>query len=129
MAMILCMCLQKMKLFNKWEQTGIVIEDQGLKKYININEVIIPKTLGRNAKHRFYRNRCHIVERLMNKLNVPGHKGKKHKLTSRKITGKGFKTYGIELPVYSLISQQYDIYSCRICALHFYPMFLVSLPH
>ena len=95
-----------MKLFNKWEQTGIVIEDQGLKKYININEVMIPRTLGRNAKHRFYRNRCHIVERLMNKLAVPGHKGKKHKLTSRKITGKGFKTYGIVYKTFEEIEKQ-----------------------
>src|SRR3989338_3920037 len=40
------------------------------------------------AKIRFWKSKYSIFERFMNKLQVPGHKGKKHKLTSGHCTGK-----------------------------------------
>ncbi|HLC57264.1 MAG TPA: 30S ribosomal protein S7 [Candidatus Nanoarchaeia archaeon] len=84
-----------MKLFNKWDTSQIVIEDPGLKSYINISPILVPKTGGKNTVVRFWKNKTTIVERLMNKLMVPGHAGKKHKLTSKTCSGKSQTVYKI----------------------------------
>jgi len=70
------------KLFNRWDTSSIEVIDIGLKGYINLQPIIVPRTGGRNAFQRFYKNKTSIVERLMNKLMVPGHKGKKHLITN-----------------------------------------------
>ena len=80
--------MTELKLFNRWSYQGIEIKDPGIKPYINLRPVVIPKTYGRNSKHPFYRSKMNIVERLINKLMVPGHRGKKHLLTSGRCTGK-----------------------------------------
>jgi len=41
-----------MRLFNKWE-TNFEVIDPGLKSYININPIIIPRTGGRNVGLNF----------------------------------------------------------------------------
>jgi small subunit ribosomal protein S7 len=75
-----------MLLFNRWSYEGVVVEDQGLVKYINLRPVILPRTYGRNAGD-FRKNDMNIVERFMNKLMVTGHAGKRHKLTSGRFPG------------------------------------------
>lgn len=77
----------ELKLFGKWDWK-VEVKDPGLKKYINLTPVHIPRTFGRFQKQRFYRSKMNIVERLINKLMTPGHRGKKHKLMSRQCTGK-----------------------------------------
>jgi small subunit ribosomal protein S7 len=74
--------------FNKWSTKGIAVKDPGLKEYINLNPTFIPRTGARYAGSKFYKSRVFIVERLINRLMVPGHKAKKHKLTSYLVTGK-----------------------------------------
>ena len=71
----------KLLLFNKWDLSGVVVSDAGLKKYVNLTPIIVPRTYGRFASG-FDKNRMSIVERFINKLMVPGHRGKKHKITS-----------------------------------------------
>lgn len=83
------------KLFNRWDVNTIKVEDPGLKDYINLKPVYVLKTGGRNAKTRFWKNKYNIVERLINKLMVPGHRGKKHKLSSGHCCGKGQKSVNI----------------------------------
>lgn len=78
----------ELKLFNKWSFSGIEIKDLGLKPYINLNPVIVPKTGGKYSQQKFYKSKMNIIERLVNKLMVPGHRGKKHKLSSGRCTGK-----------------------------------------
>lgn len=85
--------MTEIKLFNIWSTEGIIVEDPGLKPYINLDPIIVPRTLGRHAKHRFYRSKINIVERLINRIMVTGHKGKKHFLTSRSFSGKGTTSY------------------------------------
>ncbi len=78
-----------MKLFDKYSFEGVQVRDPGLKNYINIRPVIVPKTFGRHAKQQFHKTQdLNIVERLMNHLFVPGHRGKKHLRTSEHCTGK-----------------------------------------
>jgi len=94
-----------LKLFNKWETGDIIVSDPGLRKYINLKQVIMPRTLGRESGLRFHKNKYHIVERLMNKLMTVGHKGKKHFLTSRNITGKYNHAYKIVLNAFKKIEE------------------------
>lgn len=78
----------EVKLFNKWSTQGISVNDPGLKNYINLKPFIIPKSYGRHASKQFHKSQLNIVERLMNHLYVPGHKGKRHRLTSGGCAGK-----------------------------------------
>ncbi|MCD6591141.1 MAG: 30S ribosomal protein S7 [Candidatus Aenigmarchaeota archaeon] len=78
----------KILLFNKWDLSGVQVNDPGLRRYINLNAVVIPKTSGRYSTKFAHKNKINIVERFINKLAVPGHKGKKHKLTSGHAVGR-----------------------------------------
>lgn len=78
----------ELKLFNRWGFEGIEIKDPSLKPYINLRPVVIPKSSGRYSQRKFYKSKMNIVERLVNKLMVPGHRGKKHLLTSGRNIGK-----------------------------------------
>src|SRR3990167_366750 len=94
------------KVFNKWEISGVQVNDPGLKSYINLNPVLVPRTGGKYAKTRFWKNKANIIERLINKLMIPGHKGKKHKTTSGRITGKAAKAYQIIEDVFKIIEEK-----------------------
>ncbi len=80
--------LTDLKLFNKWDCSEVVVEDLGLKKYINLEPIVYPNNHGRNDEKKFWKSKNHIVERLVNKIMVSGHKGKKHWRTSGRNTGK-----------------------------------------
>lgn len=77
-----------MKIFDKWETDKVEVLDQGLKKYISLEPVIVPKSGGRYSSKRHARQKINIVERLMTKLMVPGHHGKKHVISSGRATGQ-----------------------------------------
>jgi small subunit ribosomal protein S7 len=80
--------MTELKLFNRWVFEGIEIKDAGLKPYINLKPLVVPRTGGKFSQRKFYKSKMNIVERLMNKLMVPGHRGKKHFLSSGRNTGK-----------------------------------------
>ncbi|MEC8221196.1 MAG: 30S ribosomal protein S7 [Nanoarchaeota archaeon] len=76
------------KLFNRWSFDGVVVSDQGLQGYLNIEPIVVPRTNGYHHNTPFYKTKINIVERLMNRFQVAGHKGKKHKISSGHNTGK-----------------------------------------
>jgi len=78
----------KVKLFNRWSFEGIEVHDEGIKPYISLTPIVVPKTGGRNSTRQFYKSKMNIVERFVNKLMVPGHRGKKHLISSGRNTGK-----------------------------------------
>lgn len=78
----------EIKAFNKWPTTGITVEDPGLKDYITLQPRVVPRSSGRYMGFRFYKSKVFIVERLMSKLTVAGHKSKKHFKSSGRLTGK-----------------------------------------
>ncbi len=96
----------EIKIFDKWSTEGIEVKDIGLAKYINLQPVVIPRSGGRHAKHQFHKSKMNIVERLMNKLQVPGHRGKKHVLTSGRCVGKTEIQYKIVKKTFEKIEQQ-----------------------
>ncbi|HJO01347.1 MAG TPA: 30S ribosomal protein S7 [Candidatus Woesearchaeota archaeon] len=98
--------LSQIKVFNRWGMDGIKVDDLGLKPYITLEPRIVPKTGARYAKNRFHKSKIFIVERLINKIMIPGHKSKKHFKTSRHTTGKANKALSIVENVFSLIEKQ-----------------------
>ncbi len=94
------------KAFNKWDSEGIKVEDKGLINYIGLEPRIVPRTGARYAGNRFHKSKLYIVERLINKIMVPGHKGKKHFRSSSHITGKGNKAYQIVEKALQIIENQ-----------------------
>ncbi len=94
------------KLFDRWETKNINVNDPGLKRYINLSSILVPKTGGRYTGTRFWKNKNNIVERLINKLMIPGHKGKKHKLTSGRVSGKSQKVYDIVENAFKIIEEK-----------------------
>ncbi|MBS3135044.1 30S ribosomal protein S7 [Candidatus Woesearchaeota archaeon] len=95
-----------MKLFNKYEISDIKVNDPGLQRYVNLNPLIVPKTTGKFSNNRFWRSKYNIVERLMNKIMVAGHRGKKHKITSGHSTGKGVRVYNTVLKTFEIIEKK-----------------------
>ena len=87
--------MSEIKAFNRWGAEGISVDDAGLQAYITVQPRIVPKTGARYAGKSFYKSKIFIVERLINKIMVPGHKSKKHFKTSGSITGKAPTAYGI----------------------------------
>ena len=76
------------KFFDKWSTEGIEVKEPGLKRYINVSPILVPKTHGRHSSKQFYKSGISLVERLMNHMMTPGHRGKRQVICSRKLTGK-----------------------------------------
>jgi small subunit ribosomal protein S7 len=98
--------MENIKMFNRWDTSGIKVEDLGLQKYINLDPTIVPRTGGRNSQQRFHKSKMSIVERLINKVMNPGHKGKKHFKTSYHITGKGTTATALVEKTFEIIEQR-----------------------
>lgn len=92
--------------FNRWDCSGIKVQDPGLIKYINVNPVIAPKTGARYAGKRFHKSKLFIVERLINRIMSSGHKGKKHFRSSGNCTGKSVTAVNIVEDTFKLIEQR-----------------------
>lgn len=93
--------------FNRWDCSQIKVEDPGLKDYINVSPVIVPRTGAKYAGNRFHKSKIFIVERLINKVMVPGRVGtKKHKISSDMTTGKGATAYNLVLNALEIIEEK-----------------------
>ncbi|MBT4334474.1 30S ribosomal protein S7 [archaeon] len=95
-----------MKLFNIWDTSKIKVSEEALVPYINLRPILVPRTGGRSAQgSRIWAPKIHIVERLMNKLMVPGHRGKKHKISSYHCTGKANLQYKTVISTLKIIEK------------------------
>ena len=95
--------MEGMLAFNRWKTDDITVEDAGLVDYISLQARLVPRTGARYAGAKFHKSKTFIVERLMNKLMVVGHKGKKHNKTSGHITGKASTVYRILEKTFAMI--------------------------
>jgi len=98
--------MTELKLFDKWSMENISINDTGLKNYINLKPMIIPKTFGKYTGKQFHKSQMNIVERLMNHLFVSGHRGKKHRITSGRNVGKTFKVIEIVKKTFGILEKR-----------------------
>ena len=91
----------EIKVFNRWEIGNVVVNDLGLRRYINLQPAFLPKSSGRYPKQQFHKSKMNIIERLITKMMVPGHRGKKHVITSGRAVGK-YQT------CYNLVKQTFE---------------------
>lgn len=76
-----------MKIFGEYSSQGVVIQDFGLKRVINLEPKLLLKTRGRNLG-KFGATKVNLIERLINLIAVPGHRGKKHRIITSHSSGK-----------------------------------------
>ncbi len=93
------------KVFGLWDVSEVQVRDQGLKAYINVKNIYLPHTGGRHAKKAFGKSEISIVERLINRIGVTGHEGKKHKRISGRNTGKKHLQYKIVKEAFTIIEK------------------------
>jgi len=93
------------KVFDKYDLSEITITDEGLKTAINLDAKLILKSHGRNVV-KMGQARVNIIERLMNKLAVAGHRNKKHKVEKGQTTGKYSKNMGIVLEALEIVERR-----------------------
>ncbi len=98
--------MDKLLLFNRWNLEDVEVKDPGLKDHINLTPCVIPRTCGKYSPVEFQKNRLNIVERFVNKLRVPGHRGKKHKLTSGHCTTHTFTLYNHVIKAFEIIEKK-----------------------
>jgi small subunit ribosomal protein S7 len=94
------------KAFGRWETSGIAVQDPGLARYITLSPTYVPKTGARYAGNKFYKSKVFIAERLINKLMIPGHKAKKHKISSGHCTGKAMTNYRLVEKTFHIIENR-----------------------
>src|SRR3989304_9196648 len=93
------------KIFDLYDVSEIRIEDPGLRAVINLEPKLIVKSQGRNVvKHG--QTKVNIVERLMNRLAVAGHRGKKHKIILGSSTGKYARNMKIILDAFKIVEER-----------------------
>jgi len=97
--------LPKFKIFDLYDISEIKVEDPGLKFAINLEPKLILKSYGRNVQ-KFGQAKTNIVERLINKIAVAGHRGKKHKIEFGHVTGKYSKNAKIVLDAFKIIEKK-----------------------
>jgi len=96
----------QLMLFNRWPMDGIIINDPGLRPYIGLRASMVPRTAGKHAKKQFHKSNLNIVERLMNHMLVPGHRGKKHLINSGQSGGKITTAWKLTEDVFNMIEQR-----------------------
>jgi small subunit ribosomal protein S7 len=97
--------IPQFKIFDKYDMTGLSVKDPGLRPIISLEPRLILKSQGANFQ-RFMQTKVNIVERLMNRLTVAGHRGKKHKLQKGRSTGKYSKYMKIILEAFDIIEKK-----------------------
>ncbi len=93
------------KIFDLYDMSEVKIEDPGLKSAINLDSKLVLKDYGRNVQ-KFGQSKINIVERLMNRIAVAGHRGKKHKIMVGRATGKYTRNMKIGLEALKLIEKR-----------------------
>ncbi|MBI2578897.1 MAG: 30S ribosomal protein S7 [Candidatus Aenigmarchaeota archaeon] len=74
-----------LKLFGRWD-SNVIVNDLSLRPYINLEPRLLPRSAGIH-RGRFHKSKMHVAERLALHMMVPGHTGKRHRLTSGPLAG------------------------------------------
>ena len=95
----------QMKVFGLFDASEVRVEEPGLKKVVNLNAKLMLKSHGR-IKWDPTRAKVNVVERLVNLLQVPGSRGKKHRIITRWITGKHARCTQIVIDAFKIIAKK-----------------------
>ena len=95
----------EMKIFGLFDASEVRVEDPGLKRVINLNPKLVLKSHGR-IKWDPTRAKVNVIERLINLLQVPGSRGKKHRIITGWITGKQTRCTNIVIDTFKIIEEK-----------------------
>jgi small subunit ribosomal protein S7 len=93
------------KIFDLYDMEEVKVTDSALQPYINIQPKLLVKSHGRNVG-KFTQTKVHIIERLANRLAVPGHVGKKHKIIASHASGKYGKNMQTIMDALKIIAEK-----------------------
>jgi len=93
------------KIFDLYDTQNVFVEDPGLKSVINLIPKLILKSHGRNVQ-KLGQTKINVVERLINRISVAGHRGKKHKIEMGHSSGKYSKNAKIVLEAFKMIESK-----------------------
>ena len=85
----------EMKLFEKYDLNEVEVHDAGLKKYMNLDPIVIPHTGGRYANKPFGKAKSNLVERLINGM-----------MRTEDFTGKKAKSYRVVRSSFEIIAKK-----------------------
>ncbi|MFH0711941.1 MAG: 30S ribosomal protein S7 [archaeon] len=94
----------EMKVFGLFDASEVRVEDPGLKKVVNLSPKLLLKSHGR-IKWDPTRAKVNVVERLVNLLQVPGSRGKKHRIITGWISGKQTRCTKIVIDAFKIIEK------------------------
>lgn len=94
-----------MKIFGLWDISEVKVSDPGLKKVINLDNKLLLKSHGR-IKYDQAKTKVSVIERIINLLQVPGSRGKKHRIITSWMAGKHQKASMIMIETLMLIEKQ-----------------------
>jgi small subunit ribosomal protein S7 len=87
-------------LWNKWDMTGVKVQDPGLSTVISLKPMLVPHSGGRHEHKKFGKTRVNIVERLVNELT---HFGKKYAKNTGRMGGKKQRSLNIVKTAFEII--------------------------
>lgn len=92
--------------FGRWDASEVEVGDDGLVRYINLENILAPRSKGRHTERQFYKAEVPIVERLLNRMYVAGHRGQKHYITSGQNTGSSSKLWSTIEIAFEIIEEE-----------------------
>ncbi len=92
----------EMKVFGLFDSENVKVNDPSLRRVVNVTPKLLLKSHGR-IKWDPTRSKVNVVERLINILQVPGSRGKKHRIITSWITGKYSKCSNLVIDAFKII--------------------------
>jgi small subunit ribosomal protein S7 len=94
------------KLFDIYDTSEIEVRDPALRPFIDFRGRLVLKNYGRRKGNKFAKAEFNILERLANRIAVPGHVGKKHKIMTSWGSGAYNNNMGIVLKAMKIIEEK-----------------------
>ncbi|MSS75105.1 30S ribosomal protein S7 [Candidatus Pacearchaeota archaeon] len=98
--------ISTLKVFDLYDVSVITIKDPAMKVYMNFVPRILVKSYGRRNTEYLGNTKVNLIERLANRLAVPGHQGKKHKVITSWSSGKYNKNMRTLMTALALIEHR-----------------------
>jgi len=90
----------------RWDASEVQVNDDGLVRYINLENIASPRSKGRHSEKQFYKADVPLVERLLNRMYVAGHSGKKHLISSGQNTGSSGRLWNVIEDSFEIIEEE-----------------------
>jgi small subunit ribosomal protein S7 len=95
----------EMKVFGLFDASEVKVTDPSLRRVVNVTPKLILKSHGR-IKWDPSKTKVNVIERLVNLLQVPGSRGKKHRIISSWMTGQHGKATNLVIDAFKIIEKK-----------------------